>query len=48
MEIKPPVLFKELRRGVLGQDKALRFVAVSIYKHITGAVPGKFLEFGRG
>ena len=45
-EIKPPLIFDELRHGVLGQDKALRFVAVAIYKHTTGKVPGNLLMIG--
>jgi ATP-dependent Clp protease ATP-binding subunit ClpX len=45
-EIYPPEIFKELRRGVLGQDKALRFVAVAIFKHATGKVPGNLLMVG--
>lgn len=45
-EIKPPLIFKELRHGVLGQDKALRFVSVAIYKHTTGKVPGNLLMIG--
>ena len=28
-EIKPPMIFEELNHGVLGQDKALRFVSVA-------------------
>ncbi len=45
-EIKPPLIFDELQHGVLGQDKALRFVAVAIYKHTTGKVPGNLLMIG--
>jgi ATP-dependent Clp protease ATP-binding subunit ClpX len=45
-EITPPMNFAELRRGVLGQDKALRFVAVAIYKHTCGKVPGNLLMVG--
>lgn len=45
-EIKPPVIFEELRHGVLGQSKALRFVSVAIYKHTTGKVPGNLLMIG--
>ncbi len=45
-EIVPPLIFDELRHGVLGQDKALRFVAVAIYKHTTGKVPGNLLMIG--
>lgn len=45
-EIKPPVIFDELQHGVLGQDRALRFVSVAIYKHTTGKVPGNLLMIG--
>ncbi|HVS04237.1 MAG TPA: AAA family ATPase, partial [Thermoanaerobaculia bacterium] len=46
IEIAPPFIFEELGRGVLGQDKALRFVAVAIYKHTTGKVSGNILLIG--
>jgi ATP-dependent Clp protease ATP-binding subunit ClpX len=45
-EIRPRFIFAELRRGVLGQDKALRHVAVAIYKHTTGKVSGNLLLVG--
>ncbi len=45
-EISPKEIFGELRRGVLGQDAALRFVAVAIFKHVTGKVPGNLLLIG--
>lgn len=45
-DIKPPIIFEELQHGVLGQDKALRFVSVAIYKHTTGKVPGNLLMIG--
>ncbi len=44
--INPRVLFDELRRGVLGQDRALRFVAVAIHKHVLGKVSGNILLIG--
>ena len=44
--ISPKEIFEELRRGVLGQDAALRFVAVAIFKHVTGRVPGNLLLIG--
>lgn len=44
--IRPPEIFAELGRGVLGQAKALRFVSVAIYKHTTGKVPGNLLMVG--
>ena len=46
VEIKPTEIFKELKRGVLGQNKALRFVSVAIYKHATGKVAGNLLMIG--
>ena len=45
-EIRPRFIFAELRRGVLGQDKALRHVSVAIYKHTTGKVSGNLLLVG--
>ncbi|MEM9293719.1 MAG: AAA family ATPase [Acidobacteriota bacterium] len=44
--ITPPEIFQELRRGVLGQDRALRFVSVAVYKHVTGRQPGNLLMIG--
>ncbi|MEM8931268.1 MAG: AAA family ATPase [Acidobacteriota bacterium] len=44
--IRPPEIYREMKRGVLGQNKALRFVAVSIYKHTTGATTGNLLMIG--
>lgn len=46
MEIHPEEIFGELRRGVLGQDRALRFVSVAIYKHTTGRVSANILLVG--
>jgi len=45
-EIPPPQIFDELRKGVLGQNTALRFVSVAVYKHTTGKVPGNILLIG--
>lgn len=45
-EIEPPLIFDELKHGVLGQNKALRFVSVAIFKHTTGKVPGNLLMIG--
>ncbi len=45
-QLTPRVLFAELRRGVLGQDRALRFVSVAIHKHILGKVSGNILLIG--
>jgi ATP-dependent Clp protease ATP-binding subunit ClpX len=44
--VTPRVLFEELRRGVLGQDRALRFVSVAIHKHVLGKVSGNILLIG--
>lgn len=46
LDIKPPTIFEKLQQGVLGQDRALRYVAVAIYKHTTGKVPGNLLLIG--
>ena len=45
-DIKPPVIFEELNQGVLGQNKALRFVSVAVFKHTTGKIPGNILMVG--
>jgi ATP-dependent Clp protease ATP-binding subunit ClpX len=45
-EIAPPEILEELRKGVLGQNGALRFVSVAVYKHATGKVPGNILLIG--
>jgi ATP-dependent Clp protease ATP-binding subunit ClpX len=45
-EISPPQIFNELRKGVLGQNGALRYVSVAVYKHTTGKVPGNILLIG--
>ena len=45
-EIKPPEIFEELKHGVLGQDRALRFASVAIFKHTTGKMPGNILMIG--
>ncbi|MEM7482145.1 MAG: AAA family ATPase [Acidobacteriota bacterium] len=45
-DIPPTEIFSELQRGVLGQDEALRFVSVAIYKHTTGRVSGNLLLVG--
>lgn len=45
-EIAPPQIFDELRKGVLGQDGALRYVSVAVFKHTTGKVPGNILLIG--
>lgn len=45
-EITPPEIFRELQKGVLGQNPALRYVSVAVYKHTTGKVPGNLLLIG--
>jgi ATP-dependent Clp protease ATP-binding subunit ClpX len=45
-DITPPQIFDELRKGVLGQNGALRYVSVAVYKHTTGKVPGNILLIG--
>ena len=44
--IGAPEIFEQLRKGVLGQDEALRFVSVAVFKHVTGKVPGNILLIG--
>ncbi len=44
--ITPPLILEALQGGVLGQDDALRFVSVAIYKHTTGKVPGNIILIG--
>ena len=44
--ITPPLILEALKGGVLGQDDALRFVSVAIYKHTTGKVPGNIILIG--
>lgn len=46
LDIKPSEIFSLMRRGVLGQNRALRFVAVAVYKHTTGKVPGNLMMIG--
>ena len=45
-QIRPTDILEELGRGVLGQDRSLRYVAVAIFKHTTGKVPGNLLMVG--
>jgi ATP-dependent Clp protease ATP-binding subunit ClpX len=45
-DITPPQILAELKMGVLGQDGALRFVSVAIYKHATGKVSGNIILIG--
>ncbi len=46
LDIRPPIIFEELNHGVLGQDQALRFVSVGVFKHTTGKIPGNLLMIG--
>lgn len=46
LEIAPPEIHDELRRGVLGQEEALSFVSVAVFKHTTGKVSGNILLIG--
>ena len=46
VEIAPPLIHAELRKGVLGQDDVLRAVSLALYKHITGRVSGHILMMG--
>jgi len=45
-EITPTQIFDELHKGVLGQNTALRYASVAVYKHTTGKVPGNILLVG--
>lgn len=45
-DITPKWIFAALAEGVLGQERALEFVAVGIYKHATGTLPGNLLLIG--
>lgn len=46
LDIRPTEIFELLRGGVLGQNEALRYVAVAVYKHTTGAAAGNLLLVG--
>jgi ATP-dependent Clp protease ATP-binding subunit ClpX len=45
-DITPSQILASLKEGVLGQDDALRFVSVAIYKHSTGKVSGNIILIG--
>ncbi|MBI5481627.1 MAG: AAA family ATPase [Deltaproteobacteria bacterium] len=45
-EIRPARIQEELQKSVLGQDDTLRQVALAVYKHTTGMVPGNILLIG--
>ncbi len=44
--LTPRDILATLKGGVLGQDRALRFVAVAIHKHLLGRVSGNLLLIG--
>ena len=44
--VRPAQILDELKKSVLGQDAALRKVALAVYKHTTGMVPGNILMIG--
>ena len=44
--IQPPEIFKLLNREVIGQDAALREMAVAIYKHLISHRTGNVLLIG--
>jgi ATP-dependent Clp protease ATP-binding subunit ClpX len=44
--LKASKIFEILKTEVLGQDEALRSVALAVHKHTTGAVPGNILLVG--
>lgn len=45
-EIRPKMILDLLRQGVLGQERALRFVSVAMYKHTSGKVSGNLMLIG--
>jgi len=45
-DITPPVLVQALGQGVLGQEDALKRVALAVYKHALGKVSGNLLVIG--
>lgn len=44
--MKPPEIFQQLRREVIGQNAAVREVAVALYKHLIGHNTGNILMIG--
>lgn len=46
MSLKPADLYGFLRKHVAGQDEALRFVSVAIFKHLCGEPVGNLLLIG--
>lgn len=45
-QLTPREILAALKAGVLGQDRALRFVSVAIHKHLLGRVSGNILLIG--
>jgi ATP-dependent Clp protease ATP-binding subunit ClpX len=45
-DIRPAQIQDELQQSVLGQEDVIRQVALSVYKHTTGMVPGNILLIG--
>jgi ATP-dependent Clp protease ATP-binding subunit ClpX len=45
-EIRPAQIQEALQQSVLGQEDVLRQVALAVYKHTTGMVPGNILLIG--
>lgn len=45
-EIRPAQIQEALQQSVLGQEDVIRQVALSVYKHTTGMVPGNILLIG--
>jgi ATP-dependent Clp protease ATP-binding subunit ClpX len=46
ISVRPAQILDALQKSVLGQDAALRQVALAVYKHTTGMVPGNILMIG--
>ena len=46
MSLKPIDLYNVLRQQVTGQDEALRYVSVAIFKHLCGEAVGNLLVIG--
>ena len=45
-DITPPQIAAMLKQGVKGQDEAVRYASVAMYKHVTGVVSGNMLLIG--
>jgi len=46
MSLQPKDLYGVLRKSVIGQDEALRYVAVAIFKHLCGEPVGNLMLIG--